>query len=409
MRVSVVSENKQLETYLRGYESLTLVHFYSNLLTEYDKFNNDLNKVDVFAIVEHGDLSGDMTAISKLVQSGSSYLLGTKEVLLVLNGSTERTLNRTDKVNAFTDILTEKGYEVRTVIPTVLDFTSIYNAFIKNTVTQESEIKVYTKYKVSKDDKGIVLKPKKTKEKFSPDAKTGNKKALKKIDENTAKMLGNQPLDVEKRKDPIDRVVDNIVELPNLASLTRKVIFITGVTDVGKTHSMLTFAEDLSKNNILSLVVDSTGSDDMLYISQGNHFKTPLLKGSDIFNTKEQFTVGVQLYRKAYSSTFIHQLDNLSRNKNLVFCEVGLEQLETFLATWDGDTEIIVVVSFNVTALLELKSKLKPNVSYKVYVNNDDEEVAVEEVNLLKQFLGNNIQVYNYMSRLDLFNSLGGS
>jgi len=225
MRISVASENKQIETYLQGYESLTLVHFYSNLQTEYDKFSNDLNKVDVFAIIEYADISGNLTAISKLVQSGNGYLLGAKEILLVLDGSSERTQNRLDKVTAFTDILEEKGFNLRVVTPIILDFTSIYNAFIKNTVVKESTIKFYTKYKVSQTDKGIVLKPKRTKEKFSPDIKTGNKKALKKIDKDTMGMLGDTSLDVADREDMIERGVNNIIELPNVASFTRHALF----------------------------------------------------------------------------------------------------------------------------------------------------------------------------------------
>jgi hypothetical protein len=408
MRISFVTENKQLEIYLRGYDSITLVNHYANLQTEYDIFSNDLNKVDVFAIIEHGDISGNLTAISKLIQSGNGYLLGAGEILLVLNGSTERTQNRQDKVAAFSEILSEKGYNLRVVTPVVLDFTSIYNAFIKNTVVNESKIKVYTKYKVSKTDNGIVLKPKKTQEKLAPDKKTGNKKSLKKLDNDTSTMLGDALMDIGERTDLIDRVVDNIVELPSVAALTRRVVFVTGVTDVGKTHTMLTFVDELSKSQITSLAVDSSGKDDLVYIAQGNNFQTPILRGAELFTTKEQASVGVHLSRKAYSSTFLHQLNPLTKNKNLIFCEVGLEHLSTFVSAWDGDASIVVVVRFDVTALLELKNTLMPNLPYLIYVNNDKEEVAVEEERLLRQILGSTAEVFNYTSRVDLFNSLGG-
>ena len=409
MRISFASENKQLETYLRGYESITLVNCYSNLQTEYDKFSNDLNKVDVFALIEHADLSGNLTAISKLVQSGNGYLLGAGEILLILNGSTERTQNRNDKVTAFTDILTEKGFNLRVVTPPVLDFTSIYNAFIKNTVINESTIKVYTKYKVSKTDNGIILKPKKTKESLTPDSKTGNRDALKKIDGDTSAMLGDSLLDIGERDELITRTVDNIIELPSVAALTKRVVFITGVTDVGKTHSMLTFSDELSKNQIAVLSVDSSGTDDLLYIAQGNGFKTPVMRGAELFTTKEQASVGVHLFRKAYSSTFLHQLNNLSKNKNIIFCEVDLDNLSTFVSSWDGDVSIIVIVKFDVTAILELKAKLTPNLPYLIYVNNDKDSVSTEEERFLRQFLGERVKVFNYTNRIDLFNSLGGS
>ena len=78
------------------------------------------------------------------------------------------------------------------------------------------------------------------------------------------------------------------------------------------------------------------------------------------------------------------------------------------MSSWDGDSEIILVVKFDVTALLELKSKLTPNLPYKIFINDDKPEVQPEETRLLKQFLGDSLHVYNYASRLDLFNSLGG-
>jgi hypothetical protein len=409
MRISIASESKQLSTYLGGYESLTLVNYYSNLQTEYDKFSNDLNKVDVFAIIEHADISGNLTAVSKLIQSGSGYLLSAKEILVILNGSSERTQNRADKVTAFTDILEEKGFNLRVITPTVLDFPSIYNAFIKNTVVKESTIKVYTKYKVAQTDNGIILKPKKTKEKFSPDVQTGNRDSLKKVDKDTADMLGNALLDIEDREDLIERSTDNIMEFPNIAAAAQKVVFVTGVTDAGKTHSMLMFADELSKNQITSLIIDSTGKDDMANIADGNNFQTTVMRGSELFNTKEQSSLGVHLFSKAYSSTFIHQLAHLFKNKALIFCEVGLEQLSAFVSSWDSDTDIVVVVKFDVTSLLELKDKLVPNLPYKVFVNNDKDEVTAEETGLLQNFLGSSIQVYNYASRIDLFNSLGGA
>ena len=410
MRLSVVSEHKPLEIYLRQYDSITLVNYYSNLQTEYDAFSNDLNKVDVFAIVEYSDLSGNLTAISKLVQSGDGYLLGAKEILVVLNANSERTLNRSDKISAFSEILEEKNYNVRIETPIVLDFTSIYNALINNTVIKESTIKIYDKYKVSKTDKGIIVKPKKTQEQFSPDTKTGNKQALKKIDKNTGDMLGDTLLEIPDREDMIERTVDNILELPSLSRLTHHVVFITGVTDSGKTHSMLTFLDELNKNRISALAVDSTGSDDMRFISSGNNFQAPVLKGTDLFTTKEQGSMGVCLYRKAYTSTFIHQLDNIAKTKNIIFCEVGLDQLTSFESTWDGDVSIIVVVKFDVTSLLELKEKLTPNIAYKVYINNDQKDIIdISEEKILRQFLGDNIQIFNYSTRLDLFNSLGGT
>ena len=43
--------------------------------------------------------------------------------------------------------------------------------------------------------------------------------------------------------------------------------------------------------------------------------------------------------------------------------------------------------------MLELKAKLVPNLPYKVYVNNDKDDVSVEEINLLKQFMGNNSNI----------------
>ncbi|MCL1934872.1 MAG: hypothetical protein FWF57_00605 [Defluviitaleaceae bacterium] len=408
MRISIASEKKQLETYLSAYESINLVNFYSNLQTEYDRFSNDLNKVDIFAIIEYADISSNLTALSKLVLSGDGYLLGAKEILIILNGNSQRTQNRDDKVNALKDILEEKNFDVRIVTPNILDFTSIYNAFIKNTTVQESKIKIYTKYKVYEGDNGIVLKPKKSKNKFAPDIKTGNRQSLKKIDNDTAELLKNETLEISDREDFVERVNDNIVGLPDLVNLTNKVIFITGVTNVGKTHTMITLAEELNKNKISTLIVDSTGSDDIKYIAEAGNFKITIIRGSEIFNIKEQHSTGIYLYNKAYSSTFLHELLPVSKNKNITFCEVDIDNLENFISTWDGDVQIILVIKLDITGIKEIKDKIIPNKPYIVYVNNDKDEITEEEKTLIKQLLGESIKIFNYKSRLDLFNSLGG-
>lgn len=380
MKLTLITENNNLVQYLRTNPSIIVENVYTDLGSDYDRFINDLNQVDVLLLVDYSDLTVNLSKITLAVQSGNAYLLNVKEIVIVshtdlLNSPTS---NAKDKFAAFADIMKERGYKMRLVQNPSIEFHGIYEAIIQETALAENDVQVYDKYKVYQSSGGVDIKSNKAKRTLAPD-RTNERPGLVKQDKHTRELLGKKTLLVPDEPSFIQRTSENVTELDTIDAQTTCLVVVTGVKYSGKSTFCIRSMQELHKNGFNSLCVDSSGRRDLARLLRFNNADFPILTGSEIFIPAEEATVGIQLMHPSPTASFMSSLTHLTNSKTCVFCEVDVDYVQNYLSTYLGKKALVVVTEYDFVKLRDISSLMKNNEFALTVVVNTREPVSDPE------------------------------
>lgn len=360
MKITIISENAKLIQFLSSNASITIENVYTNLETEYDKFINELNRVDVALLVDHSDLNTSLSKLALALTSKKAFMFIAKEIVIVTYSDPmdSPTSNISDKLDAFSLIMDENGQKVRIVKVDTLNFPAIYEAIIAETTLEESDLKAFVKYKYNPEGGGHAIKPKKQKGKLVRD-KPDERPALWNQDLHTSEMVKNKTLNVGSDPNSLTRSNSIMTPLENSTQSIVPLILVSGVKYSGKTTFSIKVAKEMQKNGFSPLLVDATGRADYIRLIKSNLMDIPVLEGSDIFATTDKPVVAIQLSHPAPTASFFSSLTHLSSGKVCILCEVDLEYVPNYLATYRGSCKVIVVTEYDFTKLRDLAVQTK--------------------------------------------------
>lgn len=382
MKITIISENTKLIQFLSSNTSIKVENVYSNLETEYDKFINELNRVDVALLVDHSDLSTSLSKLTLAITSKKAFMFVAKEIVIVTYNDPvdSPTSNISDKLDAFSLIMSENGQKVRIVKVDTINFPVIYEAIIAETTLEESDLKTYVKYKYNPEGSGHAIKPKKQKGKlFRVRDKPNERPALRSQDLHTSEMVKNKTLNIGSDPNKLTRTNNVIIPLENSTQTITPLILVSGVKYSGKTTFSIKAVKELQKNGFCSLLVDATGRTDYNRLLRYNSVDIPILSGSDIFTPTDKPIVAIQLAHPAPTASFLSSLTHLSSGKICIFCEVDLEYVPNYLATYNGSCKVIVVTEYDFTKLRDLALQTKTLEDKVSIIVNTREEVRLSD------------------------------
>lgn len=412
MKLSVITSNEDflgfLETRTTG---MQVLNRYKTLTDERElaKFNNDFNHVDTFVFLDFQDLSKEFKEFLEYLHRGKSYFLNTEEILLITykDPKLSPTPDLEKSLSAIEAYMERLNYNLRIVRLDSLKFQDIYKSLTSSDTVKDSSPRQLIKYKVMHNSEGITIPPKRTDISIVPDKLKGRGSVHKLEDLESAKALDNTIIHVPAILDPI-RTEKDFKDYLALSVVDTTTVFVTGVRYSGKTTVALQCAKELEEQNLTSAVIDLTGRKDITLLNKEIKCDLSMLKGLSIESSTGKPVLGVNVYNKVYTSTFLSGLlKSVASSRTISFCEVDPEELPMLYKSFRGNKVVLLVVPNNMTMLRDSISYANTLDFHIVPVINNSFN-SVHEIN--KDHLKDSIQkskaVFSVDSLQDLASSL---
>lgn len=320
---------------------------------ELAKFNDDFNHVDVFLFLDFQDLSKEFREFLKYLNEGRSYFLNTEELLLITykDPKLSPTPDLEKNLQAIEAFMENFNMKLRIVRLDSLKFQDIYKSMTASDSVRDSAPKQLIKYKVMHNSEGITIPPKKTEISIVPDKLKGRGSVHKVEDLQSAQAVDNTIIRVPDLVEPL-RVEKNFKDYLSLSVIDTTTVFITGVRYSGKTTVALECAKDLEEQNLTAAILDLTGRKDMALLNKGIKCDMSILKGLSVESVSSKPVLGVNVFNKVYTSTFLtNLLKNVASSRTITFCEVDQEELPMLYKSFRGNKVVLIVVPNNMTML----------------------------------------------------------
>lgn len=348
MKISLVTNNEDFYTYIENRTTgLSVLNRYRTLTDEreYAKFSNDFNHVDTFLFLDLQDLSKEFKEFIKYLNDGRAYFLNTEEILLVTwNDPTQSpTPDIETNLEAIQAYLEKANLKLRIVKLETLNFQDIYKSLTIADSMTDNAPKQFIKYKVVHNSEGIAVTPKKENIKIVPESLKGAGSLHKKEDLETAEVMESTIVNVPSVREPL-RMEKNFKDFVSLAVMESTIVFVSGVRYAGKTTLALECAKELEEQNLSSVIIDLTGRKDMKMLNRTTKCDLAVIKGLNIEEHVTKQVVGVQVFKKVYTITFITNLiKSLVKGRSLVICEVDPDQLQILYKSFRGNKAALIV------------------------------------------------------------------
>lgn len=352
MQISLVTLNEHFVKFIDERNSgIQILNRYTTLTDdrELQRFNNDFNHVDVFMFIDFQDISREFKEFLDYIHHGKSYFLKTQEVLLVtwkdpLMSQTPDLEKNLEAIQAFMESL---NYNLRIVRLEALKFQDIYKSITVTDSVRDSAPKQLVKYKVMSSNEGETISPKKANVKIVPDKLKGKGSSNKLDDLEGAEALDNTIINVPTIIEPLRMEKDFRDYLP-ISITDATVIFISGIRYSGKTTLALTIAKELEEQNMTSVIVDLTARKDLKVLNKGIKCELTMLKGLNIDTGSNKSVLGVNVYDKVYTSTFLTTLlKSVMSGRTFTLVEVDPEQLPLIYKSFRGNKAALIVTPNN--------------------------------------------------------------
>ncbi|MFF2798163.1 hypothetical protein [Lysinibacillus xylanilyticus] len=352
MKLSIVSNNEAFLSFLEGRTTgMQILHHYRTLTDEriLKKFNEDFNHVDTLLFLDLQDLSKEFREFINYLNEGKSYFLNTEEILIVTwkdpaLSSTPELERNLEAIEAFME---KHNYKLRIVRLDSLNFLDIYKSLTADDKVRESAPKELHKYKVTFNDEGITIPPKKANVAIVPDKLKGPGSRHKIEDLQNAQALENTMVHAPAIIEPL-RTEKHFKDYLALSVIDTTIVFITGVRYSGKTTLALSCAKELEEQNLTSAVLDLTGRRDIRLLNKEIKCDLSMLKGLDVDTSAGTPVIGVEVKKKVFTTTFLTQLlKDITNGRTISFCEVDPEDLAAMYKSFRGNKVALVVVPNN--------------------------------------------------------------
>ena len=400
MKISLVTQNTNLVAYLSVNPSLTVENAYTDLTSEYEKFINELNLVDVFLLVDYENLTPSLAMLTKAIRSGSSYLFKPKELVIVTyrDPALSPTDNSSDKYMAFNEMLQEKNLTMRLVHMEIIDFPSIYKAILRDTDWEDDDLTTFTKYKVKRNAGGVILKPKRRKASLEPKTNLETRETLVKQDQHTKDGAEGVNITIPERSADVKHYNVSVNDLPKPRN-SPELIVITGTKYSGKTTTCIRILNYFEKNGKPGLAVDTTGRRDLQRLLATEDASFPVLKGRALFDPVDSQVLGIQTFKPIYTAHFLDTIKNIGGASTPIFVEVDFPNVKSFLDTFQGHVTVIVIIEYEFTKLRDTSLFLENDYPVNIVLNSrsgtkftDDEWIDIDEV--VREYIHNVIEIY---------------
>ena len=320
---------------------------------ELQKFNNDFNHVDVFLFLDFQDLSREFKEFLDYMHRGKSYFLNTEEILLVTykDPKLSPTPDLEKNLQAVEAFMEKLNLKLRIVRLDSLKFQDIYKSITASDSVRDNAPKQLIKYKVLETSEGVTISPKKAKTAIVPDRLKGQGRVHIEEDRLAAPSLENTIINVPPIVEPL-RVEKDFKDYLSLAITDTTIVFITGIRYSGKSTLALRCAKDLEDQNLTAGVLDLTARHDLRLLNKDIKCDLSMLKGLSIESSTGKAVLGLEVYSKVYSATFLTSLlKGVTTSRALTFCEVDPEELPALYKAIRGNKVVLVPVPNNMTML----------------------------------------------------------
>jgi len=356
MKISIISKNEDFLSFLESRTTgMQVLNRYRTLTDEQElkKFNNDFNHVDVFLFLDFQDLSKEFKEFLNYMHTGKSYFLNTEEILFVVHKDPKisPTPDLEKNLQAIEAYMEKLNLKLRIVKLDSLKFQDIYKSITASDSVRDSAPKQLIKYKVMHTSEGITIPPKKADIAIVPDKLKGQGSTHKLEDLQTAQSLESTLINVPDIVEPL-RVEKDFKDHLSLSVVDTTVVFITGIRYSGKSTLALKCAKELEEQNLTSAVIDLTARRDLKLLNKNVGCELSMLKGLSIETATGKPTIGVEVFNKVYSSTFLtNLLKGVTSSRTISFCEVDPEELPAMYKSLRGNKVVLAVIPNTLTLL----------------------------------------------------------
>jgi len=379
MIISIAPVREDLIKYLSSNLSIKVENTYVNLEQEIDQFKNDINLVDIFLLIDNEDLFPTLTAMMKVVSKKETYMFRPHEIVLVTNEDPKKspTQDSKGKFDAFQRQMGAAGYEVRIERLKVMDLTSVYKAFSKETSLDGDDLKKLTKYKAYKSKGSVALRPRKTKENIVPETGQVDPQLMIEKDARTASMSGEKKINLSETSLAVQKSSRASIDSALVGITIPETVFVTGIRYIGKSTVTLEIANAFTRLGKSIVGVDLTNRNDWGQLMSWNTKEYLVLKGNSVFRKNSEGSVFINLFHKALNTSFLEELPQVY-NRSQIYCETDFENVPALLSSSKASKQVIVVMEYDFTKIRDTELKVKelvkqsPEAVIHVIINNRD-------------------------------------